>query len=327
MSRRLNLRPKNQPEALRAPPLAVAAIDVGSSATRLVVARQGPRGQAPEALLRLRVPLRLGTEVFADGRIGPKSRAQLVQAFADIGQRLQAFGVTAYRAVATSALRDAVNGAEVLAEVARSTGIEVALISGEEEARLMRQALLGAHARHRQVPPPKDALLLDLGGGSLEVTRADGREARSLPLGTVRLLGQFPHLAQPMDTIDVVHMSEAFYRIVQNHVGAVSPAPMALGTGGNIEAMARGLPGERGAGMPSLQVEALLPAACSIGPLPQSTRARTFGLNPGRADLLLPAVLIVHAVALCYGVHAVGVPGGGIRDALLSELIEELEGG
>lgn len=305
----------------------VAAIDVGSSATRLVVARVGAPDNAPEVLLRLRVPLRLGTEVFARGSIGTSSRKQLVQAFADIAQRLKTLQVVAYRAVATSALRDAANGSAILADIEHSTGIRVTLISGDEEARLMRRALLGAAARHHLPPPPADGLLLDLGGGSLEVTRVDGQESQSLPLGTVRLLGQFPQLAQPMTTVDVVHLSEAFFLEAHRHLGAVRPAPMALGTGGNIEAMARGLPGERGASMPALCVDALLPAACHIGPLPQGTRARCFGLNPGRADLLLPAVLIVHAVALCFGLGSIGVPGGGIRDALLSELTEELQSG
>lgn len=302
----------------------MAAIDVGSSATRVVVARPGPKG--PIVLWRQRVPLRLGTEVFAHGSIGPASIKQLTAAFVDIAKKLNSLHVVAYRAVATSALRDAANSAQLLAEIAQASGIVVQIITGVEEAELMRRALLGASRRHGLLPPPADALLLDLGGGSLELMRADGSQVQSLPLGTVRLLGRFPRLLAPMSALDVVHLSEDFVRASRMYLGQPKPAPMALGTGGNIEAMAQGLPGELAHGVPTLSTHALLPAACSIGPLPLQARATSFGLAPGRADLLLPAVLIVHAVALIFGLSRFCVPGGGIRDALLDDLLQELTG-
>ena len=303
----------------------IAAIDVGSSATRLVVAHVGPRGPTP--IYRQRAPIRLGTEVFAYGRIGEESQRLLVQAFVDLSKRLSAHQVVAYRAVATSALRDAANGQQVLEAVHAHSGIRVQLISGDEEAELMRQALLGAVTRHGEPEPASDTLLLDLGGGSLELMRADGSSVQSLPMGTVRLLGQYPALQKPMSAHDVVHLSERFVAELGAHLGPVAPAPLALGTGGNVDAMAQGLPGGRPGGLPSLHVDALLPAACALGPLPLSVRAKSFGLHHGRADLLLPAVLIVHAVGALFGVRDIMVPGAGIRDALLARLCQELTPG
>jgi exopolyphosphatase/guanosine-5'-triphosphate,3'-diphosphate pyrophosphatase len=303
----------------------IAAIDVGSSATRLVVAQIGPRGPLP--IHRQRAPIRLGTEVFASGRIGEDSQRQLVQAFGDLAKRLRAHHVVAYRAVATSALRDAANGRQVLDAVHAHSGIRVRIISGDEEAELMRQALLGAVTRHGQPEPAADALLLDLGGGSLELMRADGQSAQSLPMGTVRLLGRYTSLQQPMSVHDVVHLSEHLVRDLAAHLGPVAPAPLALGTGGNVHAMAQGLPGGAPFGLPTLRVDALLPAACALGPLPLSVRAKSFGLHHGRADLLLPAVLIVHAVGTLFNLQDIVVPGAGIRDALLDHLCQELTPG
>ena len=300
----------------------IAAIDVGSSATRLVVARVTDRGPIP--FYRYRVPLRLGTEVFAQGSIGPNSQRLLAQAFADLQQRMRAHHVVAYRAVATSALRDAANGQQVLDAVRAHSGVSVQLISGDEEAELMRQALLGAVTRHGEPEPDAQTLLLDLGGGSLELMRADGSNVRSLPLGTVRLLGQYPNLQGPMSAYDVVHLSEQFVQELASRIGPVTPAPLALGTGGNISAMALGLPGGTPGSLPTLQVDALLPAACALGALPLNVRAKAFGLHHGRADLLLPAVLIVHAVGSLFGLRDIVVPGAGIRDALLRHLCREL---
>jgi exopolyphosphatase/guanosine-5'-triphosphate,3'-diphosphate pyrophosphatase len=298
----------------------IAAIDVGSSATRLVIAKKAPLGFT--TLYRSRAPIRLGTEVFGDGAIGPESRAQLVAAFREIARRLKAYHVVRYCAVATSALRDARNGSEVLAHIEKNSGLAVRLISGEEEARLMHDALLAAMRRHHLPPPPHKALLLDLGGGSLELMRVDGSEARSLPLGTVRLLAQHPRLAGPMSAHDVVSMSERFSFTLREHVGTPPVAEMALGTGGNVEAMAQRMPAQSSSPLPNLSIDALLPAACALGPLSVPARARAYGLHHGRADLLLPALLIVHAVGRLFGLDRILVPGAGIRDALLEGLWE-----
>lgn len=301
----------------------VAAIDVGSSATRLVVARLGgPVG--PVTLHRQRAPVRLGTEVFATGEIGQASITQLVNAFIDFAQKLQQHRVVAYRAVATSALREAKNGAEVILSIGERSGIDVQLITGDHEAALMRQALLGALPRHGHPVPPPSSLLMDLGGGSLELMRADGSEVRSLPMGTVRLLGQHPQLLHPMTAFDVITLSERFVAQLRAQVGIVAPAPLGLGTGGNIEAMAQWMPSAQSVRPPKLCVESLLPTACALGPRPLHVRAKSFGLHHGRADLLLPAVLIVHAVCTVFCLQDILVPGAGIRDALLAELGQEL---
>jgi exopolyphosphatase/guanosine-5'-triphosphate,3'-diphosphate pyrophosphatase len=279
-------------------------------------------------LYRSRAPVRLGTEVFAGGPIGAASTAQLVAAFCQMAERLQAFRVARYTAVATSALRDAANGPAVVDAIAQQSGIAVQIISGVQEAQLMRQALLRALQRYGIPPPPKAALLMDLGGGSLELMRADGSQASSLPMGTVRVLAQHPALLLPISPERLRVLADGFIAQLRHHATDLMPAPMALGTGGNVEAMAQWVPATPTRvlplGPPTLSVSGLLPAACALGPMTLAARAKAYGLHAARADLLLPALLIVHAVGQVYGLEAVRVPGAGIRDALLYRLSQQL---
>lgn len=299
----------------------IAAIDVGSSATRLVIA-QIRHGQ-PQTLLRTRTAVRLGTEVFAHGRVGAHTVQLLVQAFVHMAERLAWHQVEAHEAVATSALRDAANGAEVVAAIEAHSGIAVQIISGAQEAALMRQALMAAWRRTTDEALPPDALLLDLGGGSLELMRAQDTAGLSLPMGTVRLLAQHPELQGPMSQGQVLTLAASIEAQLGTAVGAVLPAPVVLGTGGNVEAMAQMAPGGA-AGPPSVALGALLPLALQLASMPIEQRARAFGLRAGRADLLMPAVLMVHAVGRIFGATHMAVPGAGIRDAMLVAMAQRI---
>ena len=145
----------------------VAAIDVGSNAIRLMMRQISSTGVATGAGYR-RYALRLGTDVFRTGAVTRERAKELVTIFEDIAQRLDQRGVDKYRAVATSAMRDADNGSTLARRIKRQTGIDLEIIDGEQELRLARRVLI----RSLGTLPP-DALLIDLGGGSLEIERAD----------------------------------------------------------------------------------------------------------------------------------------------------------
>lgn len=165
-------------------PRVFAAFDIGSNGVRLFVGRLF-RGNV-QILADRREPLRLGEDTFRNREISQASIQKLVLCFKEFRRQAERLGALHWRAVATSAVRDARNGREVVQSVWRQTGIHIEIIGGIEEAELLHLAV-------RQVLPMNEdkALLIDIGGGSLETVIARGpkiQSALSLKLGTVRLL-------------------------------------------------------------------------------------------------------------------------------------------
>src|SRR6185312_15212926 len=177
-----------------------AAIDVGSNALRLRVVeatapsqagKNAPAGSAPadapwKDLATLRSPVRLGAEVFISGRLAPTSIGQACTALREFRQEMDRWKVDAYRAIATSAVREAKNGGTLVERARREAGIELETIEGIEEARLIQLAVT-----RRIALGDKRTLLVDVGGGSTEFTLLEKGEtvfSMSLPLGTVRML-------------------------------------------------------------------------------------------------------------------------------------------
>lgn len=311
-----------------AAPFCIAAIDVGSSAARVSIARTTVGGP-PHVLYHHRYPVRLGQGAFDEGgmrELGPTLVAALLEAAAGIRDRMDAYHVRAARAVATSAMREAANGAEVALQVGRVLGVRLEVIDGEEEADLSRRALLTAIGRAGETLGDK-ALLLDLGGGSLEIAAARGTPRASLPLGTVRLLSRLPSLAAPLDAAALHSARMRVQQWVREALAATSfgqpPTAWAgaclVGTGGNLEVMARLLPAPAGAkvGIDAEAARALLPRIAAIG---VAERATTYGLRPERADLMLPALLIIEQICQAFDSAFVRVPGTGLRDAMLQAL-------
>jgi exopolyphosphatase/guanosine-5'-triphosphate,3'-diphosphate pyrophosphatase len=165
----------------------LGAIDAGSNALRVVIARVDETdGLVP--MERLRLPVRLGHNAFTRGELESATVDAAVGAFSEFRALFDKHGVSQYRAVATSALRNSRNREIVQHRVYHETGIELEVISGEEEARLIRKAV--KHAFRRRSAP---MTILDLGGGSFEVNVRTGSRwrAASLPIGTVRLVELF----------------------------------------------------------------------------------------------------------------------------------------
>lgn len=293
----------------------VAAIDAGSSAIRLAMVEVGPTGIAKQREVR-RYPFRLGAGVFASGQISPESVDELVRIFDDVVRRMQRAGVARYRAVATSAMRDAVNGTAVADEIRRCTGLELEVISGPEEGRIMRLTLMRALGSLSS-----DCLLVDLGGGSLEVGRTTEAEAASLPLGTVRLLHRYPAL---LGRVDRERLDEVV-KAVAAELGGLATAPsateVAIGTGGNLDALARLVPVN--AAVPAIDVAKLPAFAARLARMPVDERVHRFGLRRDRADLIVPAAVVILALVAVYRLRLFVVPGTGIRESILFTLVTE----
>lgn len=291
----------------------VAALDVGSSATRLTILSVDAGGHHIHTEYQ-RFVGQAGRDVFRLGHIEPDAADGLIQLCEQVGRKLRRGRVRTLRAVATSAMRDAANGAEICRAAAHRAGFPLEIISGEEEGHLSKQALIRALGS-----VPVNALLVDLGGGSLELESGGDEPGQSLPLGSVRLLASYPELRAPLTP-------EAFARVRAKISGQVAclahprKVGLLIGTGGNLEALSR-LIGKTEGLAHRVEAAALEKFAETLAPLSISERIQQFHLHPDRAELTLPAILVLHALCTFYGPEGLIVPGTGLRDGLLYQLL------
>ncbi len=306
----------------------LGAIDVGSNAIRVVVAEL-----LPNELRRIeaeRVPVRLGHGAFTQGELDPRTVDEAVAAFVHFREMFDRFGVTAYRAVATSAVRSAGNRDVLLHRLHHEAGIDCDVIEGDEEARLVRKAVQQAFQGTGAQPP---RCILDLGGGSLEVNLREGSvwRARSLPIGTVRLLETFG--------IDGA-LSDAEAGMVRRYAAALiqtaTPRSLGLGdvgiaasTGGNADALAKILGNGNGAAaagaaaaMPSFELAALERALPELSGISVEARMERYGVRRDRAEVMGVAALVFATVGRQLGITKFVAPGVGVREAVLLELAE-----
>lgn len=302
-----------------AAPLSLAAIDAGSNAIRLVIVRADRRGRL-RRLVRERVPVRLGRNVFTDGRFSPETINRAVATFQHFRDRMDYYGVSHYRAVATSATREARNRARLLRRIRREAGIRLEVIDGAEEARLVRSAVLGALGR-RSVP----RLICDLGGGSLELSLMKNRSVEKsvvLPVGTVRLLETF-RIEDEMHEDEVEEVRNYVRTMLESFLPGRPRlnGALAVACGGNAEALARIAPGARVAGMPSISLRLLKDRMWQILSLDVRRRMKLFDVRRDRAEVMGIAALVFNTLGRWLKLDALVVPGVGVREGLLADLL------
>ena len=296
----------------------VAVVDVGSNAIRLV-------WQAVDALGHVRdegyhrYGLRLGTDAFTLGKLSRQTTQDLVSVFYEIAGLISEHQIDSYRAVATAAMRAASNAPAVVKRIKRETGINLEVIDGEIESELSRRALVqaagGVGGR---------TLLVDLGGGSLELERSDGLFRMSTSLGTVRLMKRYPQLGAPMGRQTLLKMLDQVLQDLRSEVGRRGKVPAAVGSGGNLDALSRICPGGHGP-IPMIDLERLPVKLVSIASMSVDERMKILGLRADRADIIVPAGLVVAALHRMFGVRSLMVPGSGMREALLNQQTASVE--
>ncbi|HUJ60025.1 MAG TPA: HD domain-containing protein [Kofleriaceae bacterium] len=291
----------------------LGAIDAGSNAIRVVIAELGPT-----ELVRIeaeRIPVRLGHNAFTTGVFDAQTIDEAVAAFVHFRERFDHYGVTIYRAVATSAVRNASNRDVLLHRLYHEAGIELEAIEGEEEARLVRKATSQALASS---PHGMPRAILDLGGGSLEVNVRSGSAWRgySLPVGTVRLLETFG--------LDGA-IAEAEAGMVRRYTATLMhPISRATGsgiataaiTGGNADALAKIF------GDQSFELAALEKGLPGIVGATVEERMAKFGVKRDRAEVLGIAALVFATAARQLGLQRLIAPGVGVREGVMIELAE-----
>jgi exopolyphosphatase / guanosine-5'-triphosphate,3'-diphosphate pyrophosphatase len=291
-----------------------AAIDVGSNALRLrIVEADGPGTWREVA--QVRAPVRLGREVFVTKRLSGAALGDACRALKSFRERMDDERVVSYRAVATSAVREAENGATLAERARREAGIELEIIEGIEEARVVQEAVL------RERTFDGTALLVDVGGGSTELTVVEDGKATfaiSLPLGTVRLLETYLAGRGVVDKRAQRLVHEAIDRVLSPVLPKLLRARIAhvVGTGGNVDALASLCPG-RGKSADVAKVKALLAKLVTMTP---AAREKAYDLRPDRADTIVPAAMIFARVADALDAREIGTPGVGVKEGILHEL-------
>src|SRR5262245_29797533 len=301
----------------------IAAIDVGSNAIRLSIATvNGDSGY--QAVYNLREAVRLGQDVFTNGIISPQPIGRMLQTFADFKQKLEEHGVNHVKAVATSALREATNREAVLKAVNKATGLEISVIGAEEEARLIHLAVKATVNLKNKV-----ALLVDIGGGSVEVGLADDTTVRcteSYAMGSVRLLKILDEKAgEERFNQLVTEYVDATQRRLQQEIGD-QKIDICIGTGGSIESLGelRKELFEKNSNQ-KITVEELKALVKKLRAMTFEQRIQDLRLRPDRADVIVPAAIVLQKIVQQAGVDEVAIPGIGLKDGVLRELVSQIQ--
>lgn len=290
----------------------LAAIDIGSNAARLLITEvvETNTGKPQFNKINLvRVPLRLGFDVFELGEISKGRRQMIMETMKAYAHLMKAYEVEHFRACATSAMRDAKNSIDIIRKVKLETGIEIEIISGDKEATMINQSHIaeGLDKNHNY-------LYIDVGGGSTELTFfSDGKMKyrESFNIGTIRLLKQQIH-----DTV----WDEMRDHLKQN---TKSSLPIcAIGSGGNINKVFS--LSKKKEGKP-LTLQLLKDYHKEFSNYSVEELIRIYKLREDRADVIVPALLIYINVMKWADIEEIYVPKIGLADGLVQSLYEELK--
>jgi len=301
----------------------LAAIDVGSNAIRLAIASVDDKGQL-DLIHTAREPVRLGADVFANNEISNKRLVEAMDAFLKFRKLINKEKVRSLRAVGTSALREASNREYVINQIAKASEITVEPISGDEEARLVHLAITDKIQLNR-----RPALLVDIGGGSVEVSLASQHEiiaTESFATGTVRLL----QMLEQKERGDRV-----FRRLVRSYLNVEDTRlkkeigrqriGICVATGGNVEAL-----GDLGVQIcgrknnTSITAENLDSILARLESRSYEERIRKFRLRPDRADVIIPAAIVLQNIVQQARISRILIPRVGVKDGLLIDMVSRL---
>jgi len=301
-----------------------AAVDVGSNSVRLKIARLS--GRRLRAIHEDREVTRLGESVFRTGFLSPDAIANTVKVLRRFHRACQRLGTDSVRVVATSALRDARNSRAFLEWVRSATGWTVEIISGLEEARLIHLGLISS-IKIGSAP----ALLLDLGGGSCELTISIGghiRETVSLPLGAVRLTNEFLHHDPPRKTElqslrgfitrELRRVASRIIKLRTNIVIATS------GTAASLTAVCQALSKNETSSVTRAQMSRI---AKLIAKSSLEQRRRMNGIGPRRAEIVVAGAIVYSELLEQCHLRGFRYSPLGLRDGLLAQMAAEHDRG
>ena len=286
-----------------------AAIDIGSNAVRLLIKsidREAVQEKKIKKVMMLRVPLRLGFDVFSIGELSEKKADKLRRLMKAFRQLMKIYDVDDYRACATSAMRDARNGRTIIKKIEKDTGIRIEIIDGQEEARMI-------YNNHIECMEDRlgNYMYVDVGGGSTEINLLTNGElvwSVSYNIGTVRMLSN----AVKEGTWQ--QMEEERMKVTEG-VAAIN----IIGSGGNINKLFR-LADKKDKKLQRLPVSSLQTVYDVLKPLTPEERVEAFSLKQDRADVIVPAAEIFLKIAEVVHAEYIYVPVIGLSDGIIDNL-------
>lgn len=289
----------------------IAAIDIGSNAARLLINEVKPGKEKPEftKLNLLRIPLRLGIDVFSKGEIGAERKEMVISSMKIFRQLMEVYKVEHYRACATSAMRDAKNGQEIIDIVKDQADIDIEIITGDEEATLI-------YENHVAEGLDKDFayLYVDVGGGSTELTFYENNKMKyehSFNIGTIRLMnGLVPETSWEEMKNEIKDKIKSKKQIV------------AIGSGGNINKIFSLSKTKDGKPMPVSVIKKYLK---EMQLLSVEERMQLYQMREDRADVLVPALLIFNNVMTWAEIKHIYVPKISVADGLVKSIYYNLQ--
>lgn len=286
-----------------------AAIDIGSNAVRLLIKKVTVKENGETKFTKnilLRIPLRLGFDVFEKGEISPEKAERMCRLMKAYSHLMKIYDVNGYRACATSAMRDARNGKDIIKKIKKDTGIKIEIIDGKEEAQIV-------YNNHVECMEDRNGnyMYVDVGGGSTEVNLLVNGElkfSKSFNIGTVRIL------TGRVDDIAWTQMREELERETKKY-GVVN----IIGSGGNINKLYR-LVENKDKKTKQIPVESLREIYQQLEPMTPEERMDRFNLKPDRADVIVPAGKIFLTVADTLHSEFIHVPEIGLSDGIIDSL-------
>jgi exopolyphosphatase/guanosine-5'-triphosphate,3'-diphosphate pyrophosphatase len=289
--------------------LRYAAIDIGSNAVRLLIAdiieNNGSVSFKKNTLIR--VPLRLGDDAFIQQHISERKANDLVKSMQAFRNLMDVYKVTDYLAYATSAMREAKNGEDVVKLIKEEARIDLEIIHGSKEAKV----IYASHA-DQNIDKSKNYLYIDVGGGSTELSLFSAGElmaSKSFNIGTIRILDN-------QDTEETWNEMKDFIREHTRGFKQLS----GIGTGGNINKLYKLSEEENEAPMAFAKLKSLYSYLTSFS---LKDRINVLGLNQDRADVIIPACEIYLTVMKNAGIKHIYVPRVGMVDGIIQLLIEK----
>ncbi len=285
-----------------------AAIDIGSNAVRLQIARlnDGAGIEPYKKVEFVRIPIRLGDDAFKEKKIGKEKRQVFYKAMAAFKLLMEAYGVEHYMACATSAMREAKNGEKIADKVEKNTGLRIDIIDGKRESQLILKSI------QHFFKPDKNYLTIDVGGGSTEMTvikNCTAYDSVSFDVGTVRFLDNGINKKTWKEL-------EAY---VKNHVQDVQHTN-AIATSGTINKIASIInPSSKELAITAQQLDEFYK---NIKRMSMSERVEFYKLNPDRADVIEPSADIYLRILKWADIQQMYAPSAGLKDGILYELIE-----
>lgn len=288
----------------------LAAIDIGSNAMRLLITRIMPDSKTPEfkKVEFIRIPLRLGDDVFRDGKLGTEKKKLFMMAMQAFKLIMDIHKVEHYSACATSAMREASNGKQIVKAVQKKFDLDIDIISGETESLLILKSVM------QGVNKKGNFINIDVGGGSTELTiirNGKPQESVSFPVGTVRLMD---------DQVDqrTWDMLEAWVSKRTNMLRDLK----ALGTGGNISKLYR-MSGAQ-ARDEFMSLDSLRAMHQKISAMELKDRVYQLKLNPDRADVIEHAAAIYIKIMEWGHIEGIMAPSAGLKEGLILDLYSRI---